>query len=71
MIQMKKEDCTICNGSSYVNPYPYRQRKKCDHRWSMGSFMERYNTTGEEAHQAALEHERWVKALKTQIKDNQ
>ena len=36
MIIMKKEDCILCYGSGFVEPYPYHRREKCDHRYDAG-----------------------------------
>lgn len=69
MIVMSQKYCTLCNGSGYVNPYPYRQRKKCNHTWSRGSFMERFNTTAEAIEKANIEHNKWKFALENEIKD--
>ena len=68
-ITMKKEDCILCNGSGKITPFPYRKQKKCDHKWSMGSFIERLGNSRRELQEAEIENERWEQAYKTQIKD--
>ncbi len=65
---MTKEDCVLCRGSGWTNPYPYRRKKKCDHRWSRGSFMERYNTTHDAIQYAEEEHAKWARALESEVK---
>ncbi len=70
MIQMTKKDCVMCGGSGYVTPYPYRKQKKCDHRWSRDSFMERYNATKEAIQVAITEHSIWQRALESEVKDH-
>ena len=69
MITMKKEDCILCNGSGYVTPYPYRTRKKCDHKWSRNSFMERLNNAHDKMQEAEEEYTKWVRALESEIKE--
>ena len=69
MIKMTKEDCILCNGSGWVTPYPYRRRKKCNHRWSMGSFAERLNDSRNKLLDAKIENEKWEQAYKTRIKE--
>ncbi len=71
MIQMTKDDCTICDGSGWVNPYPYRKRKKCSHRWSRGSFMERFYSAAKEVERTTDIFHRWEKALETEIKEEE
>ena len=68
MIEMTKEDCTLCNGSGWVTPYPYRNRKKCDHMWNMGSFMDRLNDSRTKVREAEVENEKWEQAYETQHK---
>ena len=70
MITMKKEYCILCNGSGWVNPYPYRKREKCDHSWNRGSFMDRYNTAKEKVTEAQKELEALQLALENEVKDN-
>ena len=67
MITMTKKDCTLCDGSGFVYPYPYRKRVKCDHTWSRGSFMERFDTTKQQAQEAQEEHKKWERALESEI----
>ena len=69
MIKMTKEDCILCNGSGWYHPYPYRNRKKCDHRWSKSSFIERLNASRKAVRDAEVENERWEKALRSEVKD--
>ena len=69
-IQMIKADCILCNGSGFITPYPYRKQKKCDHRWSMGSFLERLNDSRTKVREAEVENEKWEKALMTCIKED-
>ena len=71
MIQMTKQDCILCNGSGFVTPYlyPYRGQKKCGHRWSRGSFLERLNTTHDEMQEKTEEHARWQRALESEVVD--
>ncbi len=70
MIQMTKPYCILCDGSGWVTPYPYRKRKKCDHRWSRGSFMERHNTLHDKMEEAIDEYTKWQRALEKEIKDD-
>jgi len=69
MIEMTKEDCILCNGSGYVTPYPYRKQKKCDHKWSRDSFMERHDTTYDKIEEAITEHIKWHRALESEVKE--
>ena len=71
MIQMTKEDCILCDGSGVYTPYPYRTRRKCDHRWNRGSFLERLNASREAVGEAEVENEKWEKALRSEVKDEQ
>jgi len=65
MIQMTKEDCIICDGSGVTTPYPYRKQKKCDHRWSYSSFLERLTSSRRAVVSAKAENEKWENALKS------
>jgi len=69
MIEMTQEHCILCNGSGFINPYPYRKRKKCDHKWNRGSFMERLSTIHDEMQEKIEEYSKWQRALESEVKD--